>query len=48
MSGHYDTASDRGISKKWLKKKVKGRDLERKADALGTISKTMSVPNFRC
>lgn len=34
MAGHYDEASDKGISKKLLKKIVKERDLERKIFAL--------------
>ena len=34
MADEYDTASDRGISKKLLKAKIKERDLERKIDSL--------------
>lgn len=34
MSGDYDTASEKGISKKLLKKIVKSRDLERKIMAV--------------
>ncbi len=34
MAGDYDTASEKGISKKLLKKIVKERDLERKIFAL--------------
>jgi len=34
MSGDYDTASEKGISKKILKKIIKSRDLERKVAAI--------------
>jgi hypothetical protein len=34
MSGDYDSASEKGISKKLLKKVVKERELERKIAAL--------------
>jgi hypothetical protein len=34
VAGEYDNASDRGISKKLLKKKVKERGLQRKIDGL--------------
>jgi hypothetical protein len=34
VADEYDSASNRGISKKLLKKKIKERDLERKIDGL--------------
>jgi hypothetical protein len=34
MAGDYDSASDKGVSKKILKKIIKGREFERKISAL--------------
>jgi hypothetical protein len=48
MAGDYDTASDKGVSKKLLKKIIKERGLERQFSRCTTILRTTSVPSSRC